>query len=100
MSEQLYLLHCSHCGNKKLTDGSGLSGLVEVKTCKDCGGARRFKCPKCGYLMKVGKANTSTKTESQKHIEKIREKEKLRRESIEKERTRRLKEKRKQDEKD
>ena len=91
MSQRLYLLRCSNCHFKKLTDGSDLANFVEVKTCVDCSGTRRFKCPQCGYLLKAVKANVETKTKSQKEIEKIREQEKLKKQERQEERRRRLK---------
>lgn len=76
MAIKLYQLFCSHCLYKKLTDGSDLANLTEVKTCKECGGSRQFKCPKCGYLMRVTKAQVSTSDEAMKEMEKLREQEK------------------------
>jgi len=76
MSVKLYLLFCSHCSFKKLTDGSDLANLVEVKTCKDCGGSRQFKCPHCGYLIRASKALQATQDESALHIQKLREEKK------------------------
>jgi len=92
MAQRLYLIYCSHCHFKKLTDGSDLANFVEVKTCKDCGGARKFKCPQCGRLAKATKANIGTQTESQKHIEKIRAQQELEKEKRKKDHRRWVKE--------
>jgi len=32
---------------------SELEDLVEVKRCKNCGGVRKFKCPKCANVVKM-----------------------------------------------
>ena len=72
MSVSLYLLYCQHCAFKKITDGSDLANFKEVKTCRDCGGARQFKCPGCGYLLRATKAATATVTDGKKHLEKMR----------------------------
>jgi len=71
MAVKLYLIFCSHCSYKKLTDGSDLTNLVEVKTCKDCGGSRQFKCPDCGYLMRVSKASQATKDSSSLYLKQL-----------------------------
>lgn len=69
----MYLIFCSHCSFKKLTDGSDLANFAEVKTCKDCGGSRQFKCPHCGYLMRATKALQTTEDESSKHLQQLHE---------------------------
>lgn len=74
MAVKLYLLFCSNCSYKKLTDGSDLANLTEVKTCRDCGGSRKFKCPKCGYVIRVSKAVQVVEDESQKAVKALREK--------------------------
>jgi len=63
MSVQQYILLCSFCGWKKLTDGADLGELVEVKNCRHCSGARQFKCPSCGRLVKAAKARVATVTD-------------------------------------
>lgn len=51
-----YVLHCTFCNFKMWSDGSKEStkDLVEVTSCVNCGG-KKFKCPKCGYVIKVQK---------------------------------------------
>ncbi len=66
MSVRLYLLRCDICGFRRFTDGSDLKDLIEVKTCRQCSGGRRFKCNKCGYLMKANKVNVPTKIDPSK----------------------------------
>ena len=85
MTIKLYQLFCSHCLYKKLTDGSDLANLTEVKTCRDCGGSRQFKCNRCGFLLKVTKASVATTDESMKAMEKIREQEAEKKEKLKKE---------------
>lgn len=92
MSVTIYLLFCSNCHFKKLTDGSDLVNLNEVKTCKTCGGFRQFKCPKCGFLLKATKAPANTKSSSVKAIEAIRLKNKEKSEMLQKEVKRDIKE--------
>ncbi len=58
-----YILFCHVCGWKKLTDGSDLQNMVEVKTCSHCSGARQFKCPGCGRLVRAAQVRTSTTTD-------------------------------------
>ena len=74
MSIKLYQLYCEICNWKKITDGSDIGDMVEVKTSPIPGGVpkidketkkvvvpktqkqtRRFKCPKCGRLVKPRK---------------------------------------------
>ena len=55
MSVKLYLLRCGTCDYKRWSDGSDLSDLVMVTTCRDCGGAKKFKCPGCGRLISAKK---------------------------------------------
>ena len=66
MSVKQYILFCHVCGWKKLTDGSDLQDMVEVKTCNHCSGARQFKCPGCGRLVRAAGARTATRTDGQK----------------------------------
>lgn len=57
----LYVLTCQNCGNKRQTDGKDLGDLVEIKTApvpnmpgkKALDQQRRFRCPKCGYCFHV-----------------------------------------------
>lgn len=97
MSVKLYLLFCSHCSYKRTTDGSDLSNLREVKTCTTCGGARQFKCPQCGYLMRATKANTDTQDKSMIAHKKLQEQQKERFKKQSKEQQRRLRERRMKD---
>lgn len=47
-------LNCRKCNWKKeITNEIDLKELVEVG-CRKCSG-RKFKCPKCGYFVKVNK---------------------------------------------
>lgn len=85
MSDILYVLNCQHCHFKKLTDGSDLVNYVEVKTCQSCSGSRRFKCPKCGYLMKVSSANVKTVNSSQKFLDLLKSKETEKKKKLEEE---------------
>lgn len=75
MTTRLYLLLCNHCKYKKLTDGSDVAFLTEVKTCKDCGGSRTFKCPKCGYLLRTTKAPISLMDAGRKGLVDLRQQE-------------------------
>ena len=34
-----------------------LKDLVEFKPCKSCHGQRKFKCPKCGSIVKLQRVN-------------------------------------------
>jgi len=66
-----YILFCHVCGWKKLTDGSDLQNMVEVKTCNHCSGARQFKCPGCGRLVRAAQARTETVTDGQESAKKL-----------------------------
>lgn len=93
----MYMILCGNCSYKKLTDGSDLAFLNEVKTCKDCGGSRQFKCPKCGYLMRARKAPVATTDAAMKQLQILREQEQERIDLVQKDRAARLREKRLQD---
>lgn len=97
MSVKLYIILCGNCNYKKLTDGSDLAFLNEVKTCKDCGGSRQFKCPKCGYLMRARKAPVETTDAAMKQLQILRDQEQERINLVQKDRAARLREKRLQD---
>jgi DNA-directed RNA polymerase subunit RPC12/RpoP len=60
------MLLCNHCANKVFTDGKDLGGLIEVtgaplpkrgdgKNKETINQKKRFKCPKCGFLMHIVK---------------------------------------------
>ena len=66
-----YILFCHVCGWKRLTDGSDLQNMVEVKTCNHCSGARQFKCPGCGRLVRAAQARTTTVTDAQESAKKL-----------------------------
>lgn len=69
MSVKLYRLLCQHCNWRRITDGSDVSDLVEIKQSKiqqtlpklDSAGkfveskfvgrSRKFRCPKCGHVV-------------------------------------------------
>lgn len=74
MSIKSYLLYCDNCNYKRITDGSDVQDLKEIKTSPVQTGIARiepeskilvkekfknqpkkFKCPMCGYLVKVRK---------------------------------------------
>jgi DNA-directed RNA polymerase subunit RPC12/RpoP len=71
MSLKQYQILCEHCGYKRFTDGTDVKDLVEVKTSAIPRGVpyidpvtkklttpppmkqvKKFKCPKCGYVVK------------------------------------------------
>ena len=78
MSVQHYILLCSVCGWKRLTDGTDIDDLVEVKNCRHCSGGRQFKCPSCGRLVKAAKARVATVTDADKKAKELLEKAKER----------------------
>lgn len=66
-----YQLYCDHCGYKRFSDGSDAQDLIQVQTSDIPRGSpyldpvtrktiipkpmkqlKKFKCPKCGYLIK------------------------------------------------
>ena len=102
MSEKLYLIYCSNCNTKQLSDGTDLAarGLMEVKTCRSCGGLKQVKCPNCGFLAKITKAKVQTADESMKHMEKIREEQKEKQQRQRDAQRRILQERRRQDDDD
>lgn len=70
MSVKTYLLFCQYCSYKKITDGTDVKDLIEVKTsplmtsipkadpitgktiaAQFKNQKKRFKCPKCGRLI-------------------------------------------------
>lgn len=53
MSQQ-YLLSCD-CGFRRMVDGSAeaTADLREVTLCAKCKGAKTFKCPGCGFVVKA-----------------------------------------------
>lgn len=58
MAKNRYLLLCEFCNWRKVTDGTDIKDMKEVKTCTSCHGARQFKCPGCGRLIRVRKIKT------------------------------------------
>lgn len=57
MSDQyLFKLFCKNCSFTKLTNGTqeDLKDLHEMGGCSSCSG-RKFKCPKCGHVVKLAK---------------------------------------------
>lgn len=74
-----YVLHCSNCPFKRLSDGNDLSDLIEVPRCSPMKGIPKqdkrtlktvapkemrrpklFKCPRCGYTLKGFRAVSNT----------------------------------------
>lgn len=74
MSVKLYQLYCEICGYKRLTDGSDVTDLAEVKTSPIPAGVpfidpetkkltvpkpkkqlKKFKCPRCGRVVMARK---------------------------------------------
>ena len=56
--EKNFMIRCVRCNWRTFSTGITADlkaeGLVEVKKgCKTCGGARMFKCPKCGTASKM-----------------------------------------------
>lgn len=47
---KLFQIRCNRCHYSEFSTGlsSDLKHLFEIKKCKDCGGKRKFRCPKCG----------------------------------------------------
>ena len=73
MGQRLFQLYCNHCGLKLLTDGSILASMTRVDTCASCSGAKSYRCKECGYLMRLSKAQTNTKTDEMHAVEKLRQ---------------------------
>ena len=89
MSRKLYQLYCQYCNWKKITDGSDIDNLVEMKTSPVPGAApkwdgenkkiitykptpqpRKFKCEKCGRAVIPDKiADPQDKVDDQKDWE-------------------------------
>lgn len=65
MSTVYFLLKCNKCGWGRRSTGlsEDLKTLSEVKTCNNCGGARKFKCPKCGQIVKMIRVKNDTDKE-------------------------------------
>lgn len=53
--EVYFLLTCKKCKWWRKCSGISeeLKDLVEIKNCINCGGPRKFKCPKCSTLIKM-----------------------------------------------
>lgn len=85
MSEQHFVLICQHCNFKRVVSSSELSEFREVVTCKTCSGAKKYKCPECGYLIRLAKAPLSTVPDSIKHLERLRLENEERKKEIERE---------------
>ena len=54
----MYFLRCNSC--KWWLKTENLSGLIETTTCAKCSG-RKFRCPSCGYLVKMLKLYDTSK---------------------------------------
>jgi hypothetical protein len=54
MSHQ-YFLKCDTCGFRRWSDGSqeSFADIREVVLCAKCHGAKTFKCPGCGFVIKA-----------------------------------------------
>lgn len=54
-----FLLSCKKCKffNKNGGTTEELKDFVEFKPCKSCHGPRKFKCPKCGNIIKMQRVN-------------------------------------------
>jgi len=74
-----YMLICNNCNHKIFTDGKDLQGLTQVMTAplpkrangKDKSTAeqpKKFKCPKCGYLLHIVKLTQPTPEDNNSEI--------------------------------
>jgi len=103
MSKKYYRLYCEICNWKKVTDGSEIDGLVEVKTSPVPGGVpkfdpiknktitpksikqlKKYKCPKCGRVVTPRKITNPQEKIDQYNAEQEREKERKQWEALEK----------------
>jgi hypothetical protein len=52
-----YMLRCIKCSHSEMTTGlsKDLFHLAEIKKCSNCGGPRKFRCPKCGMTITMQK---------------------------------------------
>lgn len=50
-----FILRCIKCRWARMSTGvsADLADLREIKGCANCGGSRKFKCPKCGQIVKL-----------------------------------------------
>jgi len=50
-----FIIRCPKCRWARMTSGisTELQDLREIKTCNNCGGPRKFRCPKCGQIAKM-----------------------------------------------
>jgi transcription elongation factor Elf1 len=53
--EQNFIIRCPRCRWAEMSTGisEDLTHLSEVVTCTNCGGSRKFRCPRCGQLAKM-----------------------------------------------
>ncbi len=70
MTNVYFILKCRKCSwNRKSTGTSDdLKGLVEVRRCTNCGGGRKFKCPKCGEHVKMERVITAPEDPALKEL--------------------------------
>jgi DNA-directed RNA polymerase subunit M/transcription elongation factor TFIIS len=80
--EKKYILHCNKCPYKRITDGTDLEDLIQVKTVDLQRGLPKldpegktviqqppkkrtkiFRCPKCGFSLKAYSLDNGTKHE-------------------------------------
>lgn len=49
-----FIIRCPKCRWARMSTGlsEDLKDLREIKTCSNCGGARKFRCPQCGQIAK------------------------------------------------
>jgi hypothetical protein len=55
MTNVFFILKCKRCSWTRKSTGTSddLKDLVEVRRCTNCGGGRKFKCPKCAEHVKM-----------------------------------------------
>jgi hypothetical protein len=65
MGNVYFLLKCNKCGWWRKSTGlsEDLKDLAEIKFCHNCGGARKFKCPKCAQMVKMIRVNNESDKE-------------------------------------
>ena len=86
MTNTILQLRCGKCQFRAtINNAEELKNFVAVASCVSCNGAKQFKCPKCGYLVKAVKININPVSDSQKHLEKLRKEQEDRKKELEKE---------------
>lgn len=56
-----FLISCKRCKWFRKSTGltEDLKDLVEIKKCNNCGGVKKFKCPKCSNIVKALRVNSA-----------------------------------------